>query len=105
MNYLLDTHVFLRVLSDPGKLSKKAAERIRDPNNAVFVSAVSSVEIAIKQSLGKLDAPAGLETEIEMRGFHNLPPATRTGCAWAACLRTIRIRSTACSSPRLEKSR
>lgn len=73
MNYLLDTHVFLWVLSDPRRLSKKAREQIRDPNRTVFVSAVSSVEIAIKQSLGKLNAPDGLETEIEMRGFQHLP--------------------------------
>lgn len=73
MNYLLDTHVFLWALSNPGKLSEKARAQIRNPNNRVFVSAVSSVEIAIKQSLGKLDAPDGLETEIETRGFHNLP--------------------------------
>ena len=40
---------------------------------SVFVSTVSSVEISIKQALGKLEAPPGLENEIEQRGFQELP--------------------------------
>jgi PIN domain nuclease of toxin-antitoxin system len=64
---------FLWVLSNPEKLSKKAVAAIQNPAHAVFVSAVSSVEITIKQSLGKLQAPEGLEAEIETRGFQHLP--------------------------------
>ncbi len=73
MNYLLDTHVFLWALGNPKALSLEARQLIQDPSYSVFVSAVSSVEIAIKQALGKLEAPAGLEKEIEQRGFQELP--------------------------------
>ena len=79
MNYLLDTHVFLWALSDPGKLSKKACAAIQNPAHAVFVSAISSVEITIKQSLGKLQVPDGLAAEIETRGFQHLPFTYRHG--------------------------
>lgn len=79
MNYLLDTHVFLWVLADPGRLSKKALAAIRNPNHAVFISAVTSVEISIKQALGKLEAPEGLEDEIGHRGFQHLPLSYRHG--------------------------
>ncbi len=73
MNYLLDTHVFLWMLADPGRLGREAAAAIRDPRHAVFVSAVTSVEIAIKRSLGKLDAPGDLAGEIAPRGLRELP--------------------------------
>lgn len=73
MNYLLDTHVFLWAIGDATRLDEKVAAEIRNTRNAVFVSAVSSVEIAIKSALGKLDAPDDLEDEIGLRGFSHLP--------------------------------
>ena len=73
MNLLLDTHVFLWTLGDSKRLSTAAAAAIRDPNNAVYVSAVSSVEISIKSALGKLEAPLDLEDEVILRGFSHLP--------------------------------
>jgi PIN domain nuclease of toxin-antitoxin system len=73
MNYLLDTHVFLWALSNPDRLNAKAIKAIQNPNHAVFVSAVSAVEIAIKTSLGKLKVPDDLGKEIVARGFQELP--------------------------------
>ena len=55
MNLLLDTHVFLWALMDTGKLSPTAREKLLDPENKVFVSSVTFLEIALKHSLGKLD--------------------------------------------------
>ena len=52
--YLLDTQVFLWCLVDSPRLTLKARRIIADPSNLVFVSAVTSWEIAIKKSLGKL---------------------------------------------------
>jgi PIN domain nuclease of toxin-antitoxin system len=40
---------------DPDRLSAEGRAAIEDGDNDVFVSAVSAWEIAIKQSLGKLD--------------------------------------------------
>jgi PIN domain nuclease of toxin-antitoxin system len=79
MNYLLDTHVFLWMLSAPDKLSEAAVKVIEDPRHMVFVSAVSAVEISIKSALGKLDAPSGLEGEIGSRGLQELPLTYRHG--------------------------
>lgn len=73
MNCLLDTHVFLWMLADPGRLSAPARQAIQNPNHTVFVSAVTSVEIAIKRALGKLEAPAHLGHHITSRGLIELP--------------------------------
>ena len=73
MNYLLDTHVFLWMLSEPGRLTPPATSAIQNPNHSVFVSAVTAVEIAIKRSLGKLSAPDHLIREISRRGLLELP--------------------------------
>ncbi len=79
MNFLLDTHVFLWTLGDTKRLRPEAAAAIRDVNHAIFVSAVTSVKIAIKSVLGKLEAPEDLEEEIGLRGFSHLPLHYRHG--------------------------
>lgn len=73
MNYLLDTHVFLWMLADPGKLNRESREAIQNPSHAVFVSAVTGIEIAIKVGLGKLQVPDQLMGNIESRGLQHLP--------------------------------
>ncbi|MBP6631514.1 MAG: type II toxin-antitoxin system VapC family toxin [Kofleriaceae bacterium] len=57
MKLLLDTHTLLWSATDPDHLGAEARRAIEDGANAAFVSAVSGWEIAIKQSLGKLDLP------------------------------------------------
>lgn len=73
MNYLLDTHVFLWMLGEPDRLSREAAAAIQNPGRMVFVSAVTGVEISIKRSLGKLQAPSSLLAEIASRDLRELP--------------------------------
>lgn len=73
MNCLLDTHVFLWALAAPDELSPAARQAIQNPDNTVYVSAVTAVEISIKAALGKLDAPPELQEEIRRRGFSELP--------------------------------
>jgi PIN domain nuclease of toxin-antitoxin system len=58
---LLDTHVFLWAVSDPDRLKAEARAAIEDGTNEIFVSVVTAWEIALKQSLGKLDLPDGAE--------------------------------------------
>lgn len=58
--FLLDTHVVLWWLDDPGKLSESARNAISNPGNEVFVSAAAAWEMGIKKSLGRLDIPANL---------------------------------------------
>lgn len=72
---LLDTHAFLWWLADDARLGPKARAVIADPENTVFVSAVSGWEIAIKAALGKLelDMPDSLDALVEDEGFVHLP--------------------------------
>ena len=53
MNLLLDTHVALWAITDDERLSAMARELIQSPRNAVWISAVSVWEIAIKHTLGR----------------------------------------------------
>ena len=53
MKYLLDTHALLFVFSAPSKLSVRARRIVRGELD-LSVSVVSFWEIAIKQSIGKL---------------------------------------------------
>ncbi|MCU1235521.1 MAG: PilT protein domain protein [Candidatus Solibacter sp.] len=73
MRLLLDTHILLWWLADSPSLSLAARELIADPNNAVFVSAVTLWEIWLKQSLGKLQLPSDFETKLTEESFENLP--------------------------------
>ncbi len=74
MRLLLDTHALLWALATPARLPARTASAIRDPANAVFVSAASTWEIAIKVALGKLSADLDeiVRTSIEV-GFEELP--------------------------------
>ena len=61
MKLLLDTHVVLWAASAPEKLGEETRTLLEDGTHDVFVSVVSAWEIAIKQSLGKLDLPKPAE--------------------------------------------
>lgn len=57
MTVLLDTCSFLWLLLDAPRLSANAREIFADPDNRVFLSAVSAWEIAIKHAAGRLFLP------------------------------------------------
>lgn len=61
MKLLLDTHVVLWSATEPSRLHVSARSAIEDGANDVFVSVVSAWEIAIKQSIGKLELPTPAE--------------------------------------------
>jgi len=54
-SYLLDTHVFLWLLSRPDKVAQGVRDTLGDPAHTLLVSAASAMEIATKTRLGKLD--------------------------------------------------
>ncbi|MDT0381971.1 type II toxin-antitoxin system VapC family toxin [Streptomyces sp. DSM 42041] len=72
MRLLLDTHVVLWWLDDSPELSDETKHLI-DTEPAIYVSAVTPWEIAIKQSLGKLDGPADLPERVRDSQFSPLP--------------------------------
>ena len=56
--YLLDTHVFLWLLSTPDRVPQPVRDVLADATHALLVSAASAMEIATKTRLGKLDGQA-----------------------------------------------
>ncbi len=54
MRLLADTCTFLWMADDASRLSDTARKLLADPDNEVFLSAISAWEIALKQGLGKL---------------------------------------------------
>lgn len=69
MKLLLDTHILLHALTEPERLARRYRESIENPANAVFVSAISIAEIAIKVSIGKLHVDVDLSHSVEDAGF------------------------------------
>lgn len=57
MKLLLDTHVLIWSATEPDRIAGAARREVEDGANDVLVSVVSAWEIAIKQSLGKLELP------------------------------------------------
>jgi PIN domain nuclease of toxin-antitoxin system len=62
MNLLLDTHIFLWYISADSRLAPEIAQAIREPENRVYLSAVSLWECLVKHHLGKLPLPDAPET-------------------------------------------
>jgi PIN domain nuclease of toxin-antitoxin system len=62
MRLLLDTYIFLWFISGDARLPADWRERIRDADNAVYLSVVSLWEALVKHRLGKLPLPHPPET-------------------------------------------
>ncbi|HSL02676.1 MAG TPA: type II toxin-antitoxin system VapC family toxin [Nitrospiraceae bacterium] len=73
MKLLLDTHLLLWWLGNSSSLSEKARQLIGEPENTVFISAVSLWEIWLKESLGKLRLPSNFEDRLAAEPFEALP--------------------------------
>lgn len=73
MKVLLDTHTLLWWLAGDGTLATKARQVITSPKTTVYVSAASAWEIAIKRTLGKLQAPDDLVAALAANRFQPLP--------------------------------
>jgi len=57
LTYLLDTGVWLWSVGDPSRISRKARDVMADVRQELFLSAVTSWEVAIKAASGKLHLP------------------------------------------------
>jgi PIN domain nuclease of toxin-antitoxin system len=73
LKLLLDTHILLWWLDGNPQLSETAIGLIRNPENTIFVSAVSLWEIWLKESLGKLRLPPNFVEKLAAESFENLP--------------------------------
>ena len=73
MRVLLDTHIFLWLVSGDPKLPREVAEVVRDPVSEIFLSPVSVWEAVVKYGLGKLPLPAVPEVYLpEQRRRHRI---------------------------------
>ncbi len=70
---LLDSHLLLWWDSDLSRLEARQREAIGDPDNDVFVSAVSAWELGIKQAAGRLVLAESIEALAARLGFAELP--------------------------------
>jgi PIN domain nuclease of toxin-antitoxin system len=57
VRYLLDTGVWLWSVGEPSRISRKARDVLADVSQEMFLSAVTSWEVAIKAASGKLQLP------------------------------------------------
>ena len=73
LKFILDTHLLLWWLAGDDAISAGASALIGDPENTIFVSAVSLWEIWLKESLGKLRLPPDFETILAAQAFESLP--------------------------------
>ena len=73
---LLDTHVLLWMLEDSPRLGNRARDRIRD-SPAVYVSAASTWELAIKAAIGKIKLPDDFDDAIDRSALRDLPVTRR----------------------------
>jgi PIN domain nuclease of toxin-antitoxin system len=70
---LADTHAALWLLGEDKRLSTHADALLTDATNEVLLSAAVVWEVAIKRSLGKLDAPDGFARQLLDGGAVPLP--------------------------------
>ncbi len=73
MPLLLDTHIFLWIISGDSRLPDNLREKILETRDTVFLSSASVWEIIIKYNLGKLPLPESPEIYIpRQRELHRI---------------------------------
>ena len=78
MRLLLDSHALFWALLEPARLPRTLRATLEDPANIVFASAASVWEMAIKQTIGKVDFPfAALASELRRASVLELPVTIR----------------------------
>ncbi len=87
MNYLVDTATFIRMIALPGQLSRRAFELLQNPDNALYLSAVSVWEICVKHAAGKLALPTSGPPSTFIREQRRLRAVRSLDLTEAAALR------------------
>jgi PIN domain nuclease of toxin-antitoxin system len=62
VNFLIDTHVWIWTQENPERIGPKTKRAIADSKNALYVSAISTMEIARLVSVGRLKLSGPLTT-------------------------------------------
>jgi PIN domain nuclease of toxin-antitoxin system len=89
MKLLVDTNVLLWLANDPSRIANATLKTMQDGANELVVSVISAWEIAVKQSIGKLELPRPAEEwlpeMLERSGLRAVEP----GLAAALRVRTL----------------
>lgn len=67
MRFLIDTHCWLWLQTEPGRFGSEILQTLGQPETARYFSAASAWEIAIKHALGKLPLPEPPATYVPER--------------------------------------
>lgn len=85
MSVLLDTHVFIWAVEEDRRLSPAAQAILRDPDETIFFSSISALEIAIKWSKGHLYLPSRpidfIAQTLDKADISTLAVTVRDACA------------------------
>jgi PIN domain nuclease of toxin-antitoxin system len=73
LKLLVDTQAALWLLAEDRRLPTTARRLVFDEDVDCFLSAAAVWEVAIKRSLGKLDAPADFHVYLKRHGIAGLP--------------------------------
>lgn len=60
MRLLLDTHIWLWALSEPGRLGRRVREELRKPENELWLSPASTWEALLLNARGRIRLPLKL---------------------------------------------
>jgi len=60
LKLLLDTHIWLWALSEPSRLSRRVREELRNPENELWLSPVSTWEALLLNTKARIRLPANL---------------------------------------------
>jgi len=75
-HYLLDSNVLFWLNSEPSRIPRTAIAKL-DAADAVYFSAASAWELAVKQSLGKLRMSGSISAFVRRAGFLELTVTTK----------------------------
>ena len=81
--YLLDTHILIWWFEGSPKLKPEIREIIQSGANAIYLSSGAIWEMAIKQSIGRLEFPSDLESLLQEDNIQVLPIAASHALAVA----------------------
>jgi PIN domain nuclease of toxin-antitoxin system len=74
----VDTHTLLWSITDSSRISRYAAQQIKDPENDIFVSTISFWEVSLKSSIGKIEivgfSPEELPSLVKKQDFTIIYP-------------------------------
>ena len=71
--FLLDTHIFIWWMKQEKRLKKEIETVLKNPENQIFLSVASVLEIVIKKKIGKLKVPQDWKVDLRESSFLLLP--------------------------------